>query len=214
MARNNQSSKKKNNENVNKQQSSKSLTRTGESDTGMARHEQTQWQGSPFAFMRRFSEEMDRLFDDFSFGRGWFAPGFERALDQPGTFAGGVWAPQVEVMERDNQLVVRTDLPGMTKDDITVDIDDNALIIRGERKSEREENEEGYYRSERSYGSFYRQIPLPSGVNADEARADFRHGVLEITMPAPKRTEERRQLEIGGETEEQPRAKARGAGQR
>jgi hypothetical protein len=66
--------------------------------------------------------------------------------------------------ERDNELIIRADLPGMTKDDIKVDIADNAIAIRGERKSEREEDEEGYYRSERTYGSFYRGIPLPRGA--------------------------------------------------
>ena len=96
-----------------------------------------------------------------------------------------------------------------------MDLDDNSLVIRGERKTEHEEDEEGYYRSERSYGSFYRRIPLPSGVKAEEASADFRNGVLEITMPAAKRTDAgRRQLEITGETEEQPRTKARAAGQK
>jgi len=214
MVKDNRSSTKKDAENEARQQSSKTLAREGESRTGMARHEQMGWPASPFTFMRRFSEEMDRLFDDFGLGRGLMAPGFERGLDRMGTFGGGAWAPQVEVMERNNQLTVRADLPGMTKDDITVDIDDDSLIIRGERKSEREENEEGFYRSERSYGSFYRQIPLPSGVNAEEAKADFRNGVLEITMPAPQRAEEkRRQIEIRSETQEQPRASAKSAGE-
>src|SRR4029453_9986933 len=115
---------------------------------------------SPFTFMRRFSEKMDRLFEDFGFGRGWLAPSFESGLDWLGTFGNASWVPQVEVFQRGDQLVVRTDLPGLTKDDINVEITDEALVIRGERKSEREEDKEGYYRSERSYGSFYRKIPL------------------------------------------------------
>jgi HSP20 family protein len=105
----------------------------------------------------------------------------------------------------------------MTKDDVKVEIADNAVVIRGERKSEREENEKGYYRSERSYGSFYRRIPLPRGVNAEEANADFRNGVLEITMAATHPAELKRQrIEIKGETEreQQPRARAKAAGQR
>jgi HSP20 family protein len=103
----------------------------------------------------------------------------------------------------------------MTKEDIKVDLEDDSIIIRGERKSEREEDEEGYYRSERSYGSFYRRIPLPSGVDSEEANADFRNGVLEITIPAPKRAQEKkpRQIEVRGETD-RPQAKARGAGQK
>jgi len=178
------------------------------------RRNEPQWLGTPFTFMRRFSEEMDRLFEDFGFGRGLLAPGFERSLD---TLAAATWAPQVEVLERGNQLTIRADLPGMTKNDIKVDVDDNSLVIRGERKSEREEDEEGYYRSERSYGSFYRRIPLPSGAKAEEATADFRNGVLEITMPTSQTSEEkRRQIEIKGESEreEQPRLKAKSAGQK
>ena len=214
MAKQNQSGKKKNNGNRGKQ-SSTALQKSGRSRADIGRSERALSTGSPFAFMRRFSEEMDRLFEDFGFGRGWLAPGFERSLDRLETLAEGAWAPQVEVIERDNRLIVRADLPGMTKDDVKVDIDDNSLVIRGERKTEHEEDEEGYYRSERSYGSFYRRIPLPSGVKAEEASADFRNGVLEITMPAAKRKDaERRQLEITGETEEQPRAKTKAAGQK
>ena len=214
MAKQNQSGKKKNNGNRGKQ-SSTALQKSGRSRADISRSERALSTGTPFAFMRRFSEEMDRLFEDFGFGRGWLAPGFERGLDRLESLAEGPWAPQVEVIERDNRLIVRADLPGMTKDDVKVDLDDNSLVIRGERKTEHEEDEEGYYRSERSYGSFYRRIPLPSGVKAEEASADFRNGVLEITTPATKRNDaERRQLEITGETEEQPRAKTKAAGQK
>lgn len=199
--------KKKNNGSGNKQQS---LTRTGREGSSIARREPHSL-GSPFTFMRRFSEEMDRLFEDFGFGRGWVAPGLERGLDRLGTLTSGAWAPQVEVLERDNRLIVRADLPGMTKDDINVDIDENSLVIRGERKSEQEENEGGYYRSERSYGTFYRRIPLPAGVHADEARADFQNGVLEVSIAAPEKEQTRRRLEISGEREGPPRAKAKSA---
>lgn len=168
---------------------------------------------SPFAFMRRFNEEMDRLFQDFGFGRGLQVSPFGR---EPGLFgeSRSTWSPQVEVIEHGGKLVVRADLPGMTRDDIEVDVTDNRLVIRGERRSEHEEEEEGYYRSERSYGSFYRAIPLPEGVDAENADATFRNGVLEITMPAPE-LGERRRLEIReGEKEERPKAQARAAGQR
>ena len=176
------------------------------------------WAGSPFTFMRRFSEEMDRLFEDFGMGRGLLAPSFERELGSLSEIGGSMWSPQTEVFERGGQLVVRADLPGLTKDDINVDITDDALVIRGERRSEREENEEGYYRSDRSYGSFYRQIPLAEGAKAEDAEATFRNGVLEITMPAPERAVEQRgrRLEIreGTEGENQPRARGKAAGQK
>ena len=186
------------------------------SQTGLAREQSSSslTTGSPFAFMRRFSEEMDRLFEDFGFGRGWLAPSFGREFFPAafGKFGQTAWSPQVEVFERAGQLVLRADLPGLNKDDVQVEVTDDALTISGERRSEHEEKGEGYYRSERSYGSFYRRIPLPEGVNADEANATFRDGVLEITMQAPQRQQRSRQLEIkeGGAGQEQARAKAAG----
>jgi HSP20 family protein len=133
--------------------------------------------------------------------------GFDQAL----------WSPQVEMFEREGQLVVRADLPGMTKDDVNVEITDEAIILQGERRDEREENREGYYHSERSYGSFYRQIPLPEGVNAEDANATFRNGVLEVTMQAPARQESRsRRIDIReeGEGEEQQKTRSKAAGSR
>jgi HSP20 family protein len=187
------------------------------SRTGLARHEQSfpsLLSGSPFSFMRRFGEEMDRLFDDFGFGRGWLAPSFGRDFFPAGfgDFGRTGWSPQVEVFEREGQFVVRADLPGLTKDDVKVEVADGALTISGERKSEHEEKGEGFYRSERSYGSFYRQIPLPEGVNADEAQATFNNGVLEISIQAPQRQPRSRRLEIteGSAGREQSRAKAAG----
>lgn len=163
------------------------------------------WSGSPFTFMRRFSEQMDRLFEDFGMG------GFGGELGRLSSLRGSLWAPQVEVFERGKQLVVRADLPGLTKDDIDVNITDDEIVLKGERRQESEENKEGYYRSERSYGSFYRSIPLPEGVNAEEATATFRDGVLEITMPAPEHAERRsKRLEIRDAPAEHARAKAAG----
>ncbi len=186
--------------------------------TGLARREQSSpspTAGSPFSFMRRFSEEMDRLFEDFGFGRGWLAPSFGRELFPAGfgDFGQTAWSPQVEVFERGGQLVVRADLPGLTKDDVKVEVTDDAITISGERKQEHEEKGEGFYRSERSYGSFYRQVPLPEGVNADAADATFKNGVLEITMQAPQRQQRGRRLEIkegGAGQQEQSRAKSAG----
>jgi len=195
--------------------------RGGRPQGAITRREQyatSQLMSSPFTFMRRFGEEMDRLFEDFGMGRGLRAPMFGRELGRRGDMGDmgiSMWSPQVEVFERGNQLVVRADLPGMTRDDINVEFADDALVIRGERHSEREENEEGYYRSERSYGGFYRSIPLPEGVSAENANATFRNGVLEITMPAPQRAEKRRRLEIreGTEGEPQSRGQSKAAGQ-
>jgi HSP20 family protein len=133
--------------------------------------------------LERLGAEMDRLFDVFGIGRGWLAP-----LPVPRWARAGVteaWSPDAEMFQRNNELVIRTDLPGLTKDDVKVDITEDAVTIQGERKWEHEEERRGFYRSERSYGSFYRMIPLPEGAISDQAKATFKNGVLEITMPAP-----------------------------
>jgi HSP20 family protein len=192
---------------------SRKNTQINKAETGIVRREQPAdlRTVSPFSLMRRFSEEMDRLFGDFGVG-GSLASGFGREFGRLADLEGSMWLPQVETLERDGKLIVRADLPGLTKDDINVDITDDAIKIRGERRQEREENEEGYYRSERSYGSFYREIPLPSGVNREEANASFRNGVLEITMPAPARQSGTRRVEIGEEGKQQPKAMSKTAG--
>jgi HSP20 family protein len=102
----------------------------------------------------------------------------------------------VEVVERDGNLIVRADLPGLTKDDVRVEITEDVLTIEGERHAEHEEKQAGVVRSERSYGRFRRQIPLPEEANADQATASFRDGVLEISMPMPQRQTQGRQIEI------------------
>jgi HSP20 family protein len=185
-------------------------------ETAIAQREQYLPAGatiSPFSLMRRFSEEMDRLFGDLSLGGG-LGSGIASDLARLTELEASAWSPQVEVFERNGKLNIRADLPGLTKDDINVDITDNALVIRGQRQQEKEENEEGYYRSERTYGSFYRQIPLPSGVNLEEASANFRNGVLEITLPAPERQPQSRRIEIGegSQPQQQPQVKAKAAG--
>jgi HSP20 family protein len=143
----------------------------------------TRLAATPFEFMRRFGEEMDKLFGDFDFGRSWLPPAIARSAGP------GLWAPEIEMFEQDGELIVRADLPGLTKDDVNVEIDNDAITIEGERRSAQNENREGFYRTERSYGKFYRRLPLPDGVQAENADATFRDGVLEITMNAPKRTE-------------------------
>jgi len=150
---------------------------------------------TPFALMRRFSEQMDNLFADFGIGHGWLAP-----IEKGTNLAQGLWSPQVEMFERGKNIVVRADLPGMTKDDVNVEVVDNGITIEGERKNENEEKGEGYYRSERMYGKFYRRVALPEGVKTEDAEATFRNGVLEITMPASKPEEKKsRRLQITGE---------------
>jgi HSP20 family protein len=142
--------------------------------------------GDTLGFMRHFDEEMSRMFGDFGFGpRRWMPAGLARLADLPGR----LWTPDIEVFEREGKLHVRADLPGVAKENVAVEILDNFLIIKGERKHEHEEKQEGYYRSERSYGSFMRRIPLPKGVDASTAVATCQEGVLEIVLDLPKREE-------------------------
>lgn len=119
----------------------------------------------PLEMMRRLTEQM-------------FGPLVPRAAE--------VWMPSIEVSERDGKLHVTADLPGMTKDDVRVEVRDNNLIIEGERKQEKKEDREGYFVTERTYGSFYRVVPLPDDVDPQTARATFRDGVLELTMDLPR----------------------------
>jgi HSP20 family protein len=151
---------------------------------------------SPFALMRRFTEEMDRMFEDF--GMGGNLPASQPAAGGLRQGA-GFFAPQVEVFEREGRLIVRADLPGMTKDDVRIQVTDNGILLEGERRYEHQENQGGVYRSERSYGSFRRLVPLPEGANAENAKATFKNGVLEITMQAPQQQTRGRQIEIQGE---------------
>jgi HSP20 family protein len=158
--------------------------------------------GNPFAAMRRWSEDMDRLFQDFGFGQLGFGRSPFRDVGMLGDRLGsgqddvGGWSPQVEAFRRGDNFVVRADLPGMKKDDVTVEVENNLLTISGERADEREENRDGFYRSERSYGQFYRAIPLPEGVNADQCEATFKDGVLEVSLKAPQQRERSRQIPI------------------
>jgi HSP20 family protein len=103
----------------------------------------------------------------------------------------GLWSPQVEVRERGNNIVVRADLPGLSRDDVDIEIDNDSLIIRGERHNDWEDEQEGYYRSERSYGTFYRAIPLPDGIDPNACNATFKDGVLEVTLPRPAENQSR-----------------------
>ena len=95
------------------------------------------------------------------------------------------WTPQVDIYEKDGKLVVKAELPGIEKEDVQVTLEGTDLVIRGERKEEHEVKEESYYRSERSYGRFYRRIPIAFEATAEQITAAFKDGVLEIAIPKP-----------------------------
>jgi len=162
---------------------------------------------NPFGMMRRFSKDMERLFQDF---QGYRFPSVLSPERWPfrSDFEEMEWMPHVEVLQNNGQFIVRADLPGVTKDDINVELTDDMLTISGERKEEKEEKGEGFYRSERSYGNFYRQFPLPEGALIENAEAIFKNGVLEVNMPAPKVEPATRKLEVKEPESKNKQAKA------
>jgi HSP20 family protein len=145
---------------------------------------------SPFGMMRRWFDDMDRMFEGFGF------PVSQRfgAWMQPEGFS-----PRLDIVERDGKLVITADLPGMEKDDIKVNISDDSVLIEGERKYEHEDRKEGVYHSERSHGQFRRQVSLPQGVRTESAKATFKNGVLEIVMDSPGPAQNTRRIEIQDE---------------
>ena len=151
---------------------------------------------NPFSLMRRFTEEMDRMFQGAGHRREEVA----------------LWAPTVEVTERDGKLEVVADLPGIKETDVKVEVTDEGLVIQGERKREHEEKREGYYRSERSYGQFYRLIPLPEGANLDQSHAEFRNGELRISIPVAEQQRKVRQIPISTAQGERKDAMSQAAG--
>jgi len=127
---------------------------------------------SPLQSLQR---DINRVFDDF-----W------SRFDRPFSGSNGfltAGAPRTDVSETDEEVEIAVELPGLDEKDIEVNLTDDVLTIRGEKKEEREEKKRGYYMSERSYGAFHRMIPLPPGVDTDKADANFRHGVLTIRLP-------------------------------
>jgi HSP20 family protein len=128
--------------------------------------------------MHKLTEEMERRLENFGMPRGFF-PNVPKEVEEAS------WIPDVEFFEKDGRLIFRTDLPGLNKEDVKIEVNEGRLIVQGERKREKEEKGERFYRSERSYGSFYRAIALPEGVNPETAKATFKNGVLEVTLAAP-----------------------------
>jgi HSP20 family protein len=137
----------------------------------------------PFAEIARWEREMDRMLGGVLGGR----PGslFEERLHMR--------EPAVDLYENKDEIVVKAELPGMTKDDIEVNITDHLLVLKGEKKKEEEVKEKDYYRSERVYGSFARSIPLPTETEPEKVSATFKNGVLEVHLP---KTEEAKKKEI------------------
>ncbi len=144
----------------------------------------------PFGFMRELTQEMDR-----------FRGVIPSTQLQP-------WTPTVDVQHCNGDLVVTAELPGLKKEDVKVELTDDSLVIQGERKQEFTEDHEGFHSVERSYGQFYRSIPLPEGAKTDQAKAELTDGVLKVSVPVPaaKKTTRQIPVEQGKEIETKPAA--------
>jgi HSP20 family protein len=124
--------------------------------------------------MRQVFRDFDRFFDE---------PRLPLAGPRWREYNDVAWMPAVEVLERDFGLVLRVELPGLTKEDVKVEVVDGVLTIAGERKHETKEERAGWYTSERRHGKFYRAFPVPEGANAAEIKGTFGNGLLELTIP-------------------------------
>jgi HSP20 family protein len=126
----------------------------------------------PARNLETFQSDIDRVFDAFFGGR-------------PANGGGQRWVPAMDLVETDDHLVLKADLPGLDKDDVNIEIKDDVLTISGERQAEHEERTDGYHRVERVHGGFSRSLSLPQGIDADQVQADFDKGVLEVRIPKP-----------------------------
>jgi HSP20 family protein len=126
----------------------------------------------PFRDVVSIQDEMNRLFDDF----------FGRPVART-DWTEGMWNPSVDVSEDKDNVILRAEMPGMTKEDVKISIQDGVLTLKGEKKQEKVEKDKNYHRIERSYGSFCRSFQLPTSVKSDKVKATYKDGVLSITLP-------------------------------
>lgn len=155
-----------------------------------------EFERNPFASLWQISREMDRLMDAF-FGGGLAGSGAGSAPSSESSYGRTMWTPQIEVRQREDGLVIHVDLPGVKQEDVQLEATEEGIAISGERSEQRDEGEQGYRRTERTYGSFYRLIPLPEGARVDAAKASMHNGVLEVTVPVERPQRRRIQIEGG-----------------
>ena len=146
----------------------------------------------PLRELNSLQSEMNRLFNT--------------VFDTPsGTSNGNVlrrWMPAMDLVESGDHFVLRADLPGMSEDDVAIELEDGTLTVSGERKAEHEGDKEGYHRVERSFGAFSRSLTLPQGIDAEAVTAKFDRGVLEVRIPKPEARKPRRvAISVGGRDE-------------
>ncbi len=142
----------------------------------------------PFRDLRSLQEEVNRL----------FSTNLTRSFGEEG-IGRGAWNPSVDIYENKDQIVLEAELPGMNRDDFELTVENNVITLRGERQFEKKDETDNYHRVERSYGSFTRSFTLPQTVSTEGAAAEYRNGVLRVTLPKREETKARR-IEISGES--------------
>jgi len=140
----------------------------------------------PFRDMNVLQDRMNRLFEDA--GRGW------RGSEPSATTA---WSPAVDIFETEGEIVVKAELPGMERKDITLNLEKNVLTLKGERRFDKETKEENYHRVERAYGGFSRSFSIPATVDDEKIKADYKDGVLKIILPKKEQLKPK-QIQIAG----------------
>jgi HSP20 family protein len=135
----------------------------------------------PFRDLRTLQEEVNRL----------FSGNLNRNFDEEG-IARGAWSPSVDIYENKEQIVLEAELPGMNRDDFDLSVENNVITLRGERHFEKKNETDNYHRVERAYGSFTRSFTLPNTVSAEGAVAEYKNGVLRVTLPKREETKARR----------------------
>jgi HSP20 family protein len=146
----------------------------------------------PVRELNTIQNEMNRLFNTF----------FEAPAPGSNGSSAGLrrWIPAMDLVETDDDFVLRADLPGLGEGDVNIELEDNVLTVSGERKAEHEQRKEGYYRVERASGMFSRSLTLPEGVDPEAVRASFDRGVLEVRVPKPEQRKPRKvAIAVGGE---------------
>jgi HSP20 family protein len=129
-----------------------------------------------------FQDEMNRLFNQF----------FQGGTGEEAGWGGRTWTPPVDIYETDEALILKAELPGVSKNDVSIEIHQNTLVLRGQRRHEAEVKEDRYHRVERAYGSFQRSFMLPTLVDQEHVRATYRDGVLELRLPKSEATKPKR----------------------
>lgn len=136
----------------------------------------------PFRELAQMQDRINRIFGD----------AYTRRYDNDDVMQRGEWLPPVDIFENgDQEIVLRAELPGVAKEDIDIRVENNTLTLKGERKREAEVKNEQYHRVERSYGTFSRSFSLPSRIDSEKVRADYRDGVLSITLPVKEEAKPR-----------------------